>query len=284
MKYELFFFKTDNRELDIEDLFEYFEQKDYFKIVIEEDCAYIKYHNPFIQLDYSFIITKVSKVPDIYRLNPKYLDLDFYFSIDAIMPIFKIRLVCNIIEDLCSNFNLFIYNFLFNDVSVFSSNLIVKSYIRNRDIYKLKFPVEYSCLTYVNSTKLDGYFRYLLEADEIRAYFNNQYSFLPTNFVKNLISNKTYLVASMDLTKAVIIPPNTDLLYLKYDDCNHVYQFADIQNLIDKFLTDLPGFVSGTKVLEAKHLKKVKKIIVKSKLREVKEELSLIEMENLIDF
>ena len=85
MKYELFFFKENNRYLDLDELFSFFNYCPYITVVPNGDEVEAKYYNPAIDLKASFFLTKVSKVPDIYRLDPKYLDLDIYLSIDDIL-------------------------------------------------------------------------------------------------------------------------------------------------------------------------------------------------------
>ena len=105
MKYELFFFKEGNRYLNIEELFNFFNYCPFISVDTSKDEVEAKYYNPSIELEASFHLTKVSKVPDIHRLDPKFLDLDIYLSIDPMMPLYKVGVILDLVSDLCQKFD-----------------------------------------------------------------------------------------------------------------------------------------------------------------------------------
>ena len=284
MKYELFFFKEKSRELDIHALMDFFQSKKYFSVNTSLDEVTILYNNTEISLSASFHLTKMSKVPDIHRLNPKYLDLDIYFSVDPMMPLYKFTVITDLVDNLCSRFNLFVYNVLFNDVSPYNKKLIETSYERIRSLYKEKYPIEYSSLNYINKDKLESSYRYILESNSISKYYNDEYNFLPLFFVKSNLSNKILQAVNLTLDQPVVIPAYTDILYIKHGEYNLVFKYKDVLEHIEKYLHDLPGFIPNTKVIDKKSLKHVKKTLTKIKIPEFNESVKLTEMETLIDF
>ena len=128
MKYELFFFKEGNRYLNIEELFNFFNYCPFISVDTSKDEVEARYSNPNIDLEASFHLTKVSKVPDIHRLDARYLDLDIYLSIDPMMPLYKVNVIMDLVSDLCQKFDFYTYNILFENVAPFRKDLIMKSY------------------------------------------------------------------------------------------------------------------------------------------------------------
>ena len=99
MKYELFFFKEGNRYLNLDELFSFFNYCPYITVDTTKDEVEARYSNKAIGLEASFHITRVSKVPDIHRLDPKYLDLDIYLSIDPMMPMYNVGVIVDLVSD-----------------------------------------------------------------------------------------------------------------------------------------------------------------------------------------
>ena len=128
MKYELFFFKEGNRYLNLDELFSFFNYCPFITVDTTKDEVEARYVNKAIDLEASFHITRVSKVPDIHRLDPKYLDLDIYLSIDPMMPMYKVGIIIDLVSDLCQKFDFFVYNILFENVRCSWENLF--SYIK----------------------------------------------------------------------------------------------------------------------------------------------------------
>ena len=86
-------------------------------------------------------------------------DLDIYLSIDPMMPMYKVGIILDLVSDLCQKFDFFIYNILFENVSEYKRDLILKSYEAIREIYKNKFPMEYTSLNYVPKDKVNDVFK-----------------------------------------------------------------------------------------------------------------------------
>ncbi len=284
MKFEIFFFKQNTREYDVDELINFVLTDRNMSLINEDDKVILKYSNDLISLDYNLCFTRASRVPDIARLNPMYLDLDFYVEYDLVLPIFKLNMISNLIESLCSRYGFSIYNYLFDDVSPFSRELIAKSYTKVREVYKEKFLSEYKALNYVLKDKLEGYYKYILEAKTMRESLNNEYLFSDTYFVKNALTDKANLVAELNLDAACVIPPFVDLIVLEKNGEKQKYSYLKFLELTEKYLLDFPGFIGNAKMINNKNLKKIKKIVAKMKLQPVLDSTITIKDESLIDF
>lgn len=285
MKYELFFFKENNRYLDLDELFSFFNYCPYITVVPNGDEVEAKYYNPAIDLKASFFLTKVSKVPDIYRLDPKYLDLDIYLSIDPMMPTYKVGIIMDLVSDLCQKFNFFVYNILFENVTAYRKELVIKSYEMVRAAYREKFPMEYTSLNYVSKDKCNDVLKYLYERHDLENYYRVEHLYFPIPYFVKAKSNGQVLLA-VDLTydELFVFPPKCDLVYCKCGDYVKIIYFDDLIQVIDKYCRDLPGFIHNTKVLEKAGMKKIKKIVAKTKFNEAADDYTKIELESIIDF
>lgn len=284
MKFQIFFFKENTRSIDIESLVNFLLEDENTCTSNEEDQFCVDYHNRLIDLDFSFVFSRVSRVPDIARLDPRYLDLDCYVEFDMLLPLFKVNIISNLIEKVCGRFNFLIYNYLFNDVSPFTRDIIKQAYDRTRRLYKEKFPAEYQGLTFVSKSILDVYYKYLVDAKATSEYYEDKYLFSNTYFGVNSSNNEVCLIADFKLERSFVIPPNVDIILLELNDNRFYYRYKEVEVLLKKFLKDFPGFIGNTKMIDESSLKKIKKILTKMKVQPVLDRIVLIDKESLIDF
>ncbi|MFI3252520.1 MAG: hypothetical protein R3Y60_05230 [bacterium] len=284
MKFQIFFFKENTRSLDTPALVDFLLEDENMSLVTTDDQVSINYSNSLVGLDYSLIFTKTSRVPDIARLSPKYLDLDFFVEYDMLLPLFKVNMISSVIEKICSRFNLLIYNYLFEDVTSFTRDIIKTGYDRARRLYKEKYPSEYQGLVFVTKSKLDAYYKYVLDAKATNEYYNNKYLFLDAYFGLNVEKGEMCLISNFRLDCSLIIPPSVDVIELELNGNKFYYDFKEVEVLIKKYIKEFPGFVGNTKMIDENHIKKVKKILSKMKVKPIMERISLVEQERLIDF
>lgn len=285
MKYELFFFKEGNRYINIEELFNFFNYCPFISVDTNNDEVEVKYYNPSIDLEASFHLTQVSKVPDIHRLDPRFLDLDIYLSIDPMMPIYKLNVILDLVSDLCQKFELFIYNILFDNVSEYRKSLIYDSYVHFRNVYRNKYPMEYTSLNYVDKARVDDIFKYLFERKDLETYYYAENLYFPVSrFVKGLNTGNIYNVVDFVEDKFFVFPPKCDLVFFKNNDSVQAIYFDELMGEIEKYCYDLPGFIHNTKVLDKAGMKKIKKIINKTKFSPVNELFTNLDLGTIIDF
>lgn len=285
MKYELFFFKENNRYLDIEELFRYFNYCPYITVDTSKEDVEVVYYNKAIELKASFHLTKVSKVPDIYRLSPKFLDLDIYLSADPMMPMFKFNVLVDFVSDLCKKFDFSVYNILFEDVSIFRKELVLKSYELMRSAYNEKFPMEYTSLNYVPKEKVNDIFKYLYERKDLETYCHGDDLYFPVPyFVKSNSTGQVYLASDLEEDKLYVFPPQCDLLFYRNNDKFEIIYADELLSVVEKYTYDLPGFIHDTKVLDKTGARKLRKIISRTKFSEINDSFSNIDLETIIDF
>lgn len=271
--------------MNLDELFSFFDYCPYITVDTSKDEVEAKYVNKAIDLEASFHITRVSKVPDIHRLDPKYLDLDIYLSIDPMMPIYKVGIIIDLISDLCQKFDFFIYNILFENVAPFRKDLIIKSYEKIRELYKVKYPMEYTSLNYVPKDKVNDVFKYLYERKDLETYCHEENLYFPIpRFIKSLSTGEIYCAVDLEEGENFVFPPRCDLIFYRHDEITKIVYFDELMSVIDKYCHDLPGFIHNTKVLNKTGVKRLKKIMTKANFTQVTEVFTNVELETIIDF
>jgi len=84
--FNIHFFKEKSRKIDLEQLIAFFESIEGFHIEMDEKSVRLYYTHPRLQHESLFVITPKSQVPDIYRLSPKFLDLNFHLEMPILTP------------------------------------------------------------------------------------------------------------------------------------------------------------------------------------------------------
>lgn len=284
LKYELFFFKENTRLYDAQELVDYLLEDPNMIATTSDDRFTLEYKNKNIKLEFSLIFVKNSRVPDIARLNPKYLDLDFFIQFDVLLSMYKLNMIISLVEKVCRRFNFSIYHVWFEDVTPFRRDIIQNSYDRVRMSYKEQFPLEYQPLNYVHKEKLEGYYNYIMDKTATNEYYNNKYLFLNVYFGKNMTFNQVNLITEFKLETSTIIPPYVDAFVIERNNKKDYYSYNEIMNLISKYTKEFPGFVGNTRMIEEKNIKKLNKILSKMKIYPITDRIEKIEEESLVDF
>jgi hypothetical protein len=201
------------------------------------------------------------------------------------MPMYNVGVIVDLVSDLCQKFDFFVYNILFENVAPFRKELILKSYEKMRELYKVKFPMEYTSLNYIAKDKVNDIFKYLYERKDLEAYCHDQNLFFPVpRFIKSLGTGEVYSVVDLLNDKYFVFPPKCDLVFYKQDEHVKIVYFDELMSVIEKYCHDLPGFIHNTKVLTKAGVRKLKKIMNKTNFTPVTEAFSNVELETIIDF
>ena len=92
-KFRLHFFKEQTRQIDLKATIAFFESIDGFTIESDDKGLRFIYVDPMLKYEARFLIMQKSQVRDIYRLNPKYLDIIEMINKQN-LPIYEIKEKC----------------------------------------------------------------------------------------------------------------------------------------------------------------------------------------------
>ena len=153
----------------------------------------------------------------------------------------------------------------------------MKSYEMLRDAYRAKFPMEYTSLNYIPKDKSNDIFEYLFERKDLETYCHSENLYFPIPFfIKSTNTGDIYSAVELLDDKLFVFPPKTDIIFYKSGEKLHVIYADELLGTIDKYCYDLPGFIHNTKVLDKTGMKRIKKIINKTKFTEISDNFSNI--------
>lgn len=271
MMYKIHFFKQGNRNFDNKRLYEYL--KSYYKIsdisTDKENIYQIINENTNLEI-YLYSNSK-SYINDIFRINPEYLDINFRLEVDILTSTYNIEIVFNLIRRITKEFNLFIYNELFKNVSNFSIDLLRTSFNKIKQAYKTKY-VDRLNYYYLDSQKLYDIDKFFDEIDEIYNNFNEDTEIVKPKFLLDE-NNKVLISLDWKEQQAIIFPPFLDLIIYQIGNKVLIIKANIVFQTIEKYINDLPGFSKGAYYISKKNSKKCKKLI--SKLSNVQLDINL---------
>lgn len=284
MYFNIYFFRDSQKTVDLDRLFSFFSKYPEITYELKDNEAVFTYYDKSLENSATFIIKSKLIVPKIFNIKPNFINLNFCLQISEYVPAYKVNIIFDIVKALCQEFELYIYNELFDNAVAFDMNFINEVYQYFKSVCKEKFPENYKNFHYIEANKLNSILNYQKANYELQIEYLNDgvnapsYMFLLDKFdvVRTAIKWKE--------GTNTIFPPCVDYIY--YESTNfetHVYLYSEVYEVIEKFLLDLPGFQKGTKIVDIKETKKIKKAMKKFKFREVNMDFETIQLTELID-
>src|SRR5690554_4785043 len=107
--YHLHFFKIKTREIDVEQVFAFFDNVENTEVVETDQYIEIKYRQPHLSINTSFYFTRKSAVQDLTELDPKYLEIRFHVKLPILTNDYSANLVFKLVKKLCDRFDFYVY-------------------------------------------------------------------------------------------------------------------------------------------------------------------------------
>lgn len=284
MAINIHFFRDSSLEkLDFAKVLEFFDSYPNFKTFYTEDEVQVDYRDDDFKFSYRYLITKKSRVNHIYKLNPMFLNVNFYLELPVLIPSFLVKEILTITQKICKLFDLEIYNDSFKDVQPFNLADVVVLFEESRkqtiEDYgmqdKLPFPKD----------KLDEVCRYQRSVESLREYYHNEVEVNVVEPIFDKITNEYGISITWAVGDAMVFPPHLSYIYIK-DEQNlpFLVRSADFMSIIGKYLIEIVNFLPDMYILKAKQAKSARKTL--NKLRKVAiidQNFKSIRLSNLID-
>jgi len=281
--FNIHFFKEKSRKIDLEQLIAFFEAIEGFHIEMDEKSVRLYYTHPRLQHESLFIITPKSQVPDIYRLSPKFLDLNFHLEMPILTPDYIAKHVFEIVKKVCDRFDFHIYNEMFEDVLPFKMDVVLKVFDMVKRAYITKNPILLSDYRIIGKEKLASMLRYLDDLGELQNYYKELDTYVPKYHF--LVTEKKELVVGIEWKEhtLTVFPPHLDYVFYRLANEIKVISYEELYPLIEKYTMDVPGFIKGTKVIPKKTSGKVFRIMKKQKFMKISHTFQKESLKKLID-
>ncbi len=282
-QFNIHFFKEKSRKIDLEQLIAFFENIEGFDVEMDEQSVRFIYTHPRLSYNALFMITPKSEVPDIYRLNPRFLDLNFHLEMPILTPNYVAEQIFDLARKVSDRFDFAIYNEMFEDVLSFKMDTVMKVFTMLKEAYMEKNPIILNDYYYLTTEKLHSIYRYLDDYQELQEYYQELNTYVPRYHFLSTDNKKLAVGIEWKELSLTVFPIHVDYIFYRIEQSIKVYDAASVYELIDKYLIDVPGFIKGTKVMPKKMNKKIHKIIRKAKLKELNDQFKQAELKYIID-
>lgn len=282
----LHFFKEKSRAFDYERILSFFDDVQEAQLgEVSETSSEVRmeYRHPILKTKADFVISRKSTVTDIYKLDPQFLDVNFRLEMPLMTPFYGAKKVFSIVERLCKEFNFSIYHDMFEDVLRFKMEVVEKVFDIVRKAYKDKYGYQLKNYHSFNDQRLNDCLKYVDEQYDLHRYYKELDIYVPNYFVVLDEAEKVHFAIEWRDNTLTLFPPHIDYVYFRTGLEQKVIPYHELMAKIDKMTTGVPGFLQNTKVIEPKHLKKVMKIIKKTKFTPINGALIHIELDQVID-
>lgn len=278
-----FFRESTMEKIDFAKVLDFFESQPNFKIYYTDDEVQIDYRDDDFKFSYRYLITKKSRVNQIYRLDAKFLNINFLLELPVLVPSFLVKEILTIAQKVCKLFDLHIYSDAFPDVQPFNLADVVVLFEESRKAMIDEFGIQ-DKLPYPKE-KLDVVCRYQRSIESLREYYQNQVEVHLIEPILNNERNEYGIGYTWNVGHPTIFPPHLDYIYVKEEqNLPFLIRRNDFMAIMNKYLTEIVNFLPDMYILKAKQAKSSRKLI--NKLRKFavsSENFKAVRIANLLD-
>ena len=278
------FFRDSNLEkLDFGKVLEFFDAYPNFKIYYTDDEVQIDCRDDDFKFSYRYLITKKSRVNQIYKLNPQYLNVNFLLELPVLVPSFLVKEILTLTQKICKLFDLEIYNDAFKDVQPFNLADVVVLFEETRRETVAEYGIQ-DKLTF-EKDKLDEICRYQRSVASLREYYHNEVDVNLVEPIIDKITNEYGISVVWNLGQPTVFPPHLTYIYVKEEqNIPFLVRRKDFMSIMNKYLIEIVNFLPDMYILKPKQAKASRKAV--NKLRKVAiidQNFKSVRLANLLD-
>ncbi len=278
-----FFKKSDQRPAINGNLHAYLLAVGVYSVENEKDAVKYVLRHPDLQFKAAFYITRSSSVPELWKLNPEYYDINFRLSFPFVSPTYFVELILNRVKHLCETFGLVVYSEFFKDILPFDQSQVLEIFKYIKGQYKVRHPEELISYLQVSPRTATLALTYLEEYRALSQHFSETGVFVPRYKLLKDNKNNAYFAVVWPEKTGLLVPPVLDLVYLEQGEHYRVLDFKQIKEIAEAYLEPVPGFLKESKIIPLKRAKKVQKLILKHRLPDVEKQFTECRLHNLVD-
>ena len=264
---------------------EYFDLIENSTIESTDEEVKITINLPQFSCEYSYLITKRSRVSSIYKLNSEYVNINLLCEIPEVLPQYVMRVILKQIEELCSKFELSIYHDQIDNIKDFKLFEILQLLIKERNKYLHENPTNevYRIPEHI----LNQVCLYQQIVDRLPSHVNNEV--IPCNYITLIdkYSKKVEFAINWKVEQPIIFPPLLSYVQVEEEENLIALIPADIFfKYATRYTYEIKDKTVDLKMmyLDEKGCKKVKKLL--KKMRKHIQSISnfdVISLTNLIE-
>ena len=263
MAINIHFFRSSSLDrLDYKKVLEFFDELPNFEIFYTANEVEIVYSDKEFQFTYRYLITKVSQVRQIYKLNPGYFNVNFLLELPVLVPEYIVKEILTVTQRLCKFFELEVYNDAFDDIKPFNLMDIIMLFKAQRRLDVEERGLEGKLL--FETDKLNAICRYQRSLDSLRDGLQHE---IEVDFCEPIIDRKTGeygICCTWNIGIPTAFPPYFDYVKIRDEDNEEfIVRRKDFITFVDKYLTEIGNFLPDMFLMKPKAAHKCKAVVNK---------------------
>ena len=264
MQFSLHFFKKGSRNVEYNLLRAFFEARNDFEVRIHDQrSAEFIYTHPRLLHQAVFYQTKSSQVPNIYRIDAAFLDINIRFDIPILSPNYFAKEVIQIAEELADKFGFYIYYEIFENPIEVDVDFIMTVFENLKKSYIDRNPEVMEDYHLLDKGVANSIFRYIDELPQLQNYFRDLDVFVPKYHILTIDNNRLALAAEWRENTATVFPPYIDYIFYRSQAEVKVLEADLVFKEISDYLEPVPGFIKETQVINRSNIKRAAKAMKK---------------------
>lgn len=285
-----FFRDNELPKLDFASFFSFFDAYENFKVFyIENNEMEIEYRDPDFQFSYRYLVTKNNRVANIYRLNPKYTNVNIMLELPLLISSYLAKEILSLAEKICQKFNLVIYTGSFPDVKPFSMADMMVLFTESRAAMIAESGM--SGKLYMASAALDAASRYqrlvVKLVSLLKARYPEDEIQVPVVTLLADAGSGTYgLATSYELGTSSLIPLEPSFAFVRVIDegSSYIVSAHDFMATMGRSLVPVENVIPGVYDLHGRNVRLARKLALKLRKHEIIDKaFSELPLSTLID-
>lgn len=281
-QFRVHFFKEKNQTIDIEAIFSFFTYELGFSVETSDNYAQFVFEHQTLHLKCLFMITPKTTVPDIYRLSPKYLDVNIHFEMPLMTSSFMTNMFFKFLEAFSKRFHLFIYHPLFEDVLSYHYDVLYQVFqmVKHASIKKDMSLTD--SFEIIDTNVLFHMFKYMDDLPELKQFYQEETVDVTTYDIKRC-DDQLLIGIHIHSNTSTVIPPYVNVIYYHHGEHVKTIDYHALKVSLEKLLIKVPGTIEGTKIITKKMMSKVNRILKKAQEKKLACALKPIPISQFMD-
>jgi hypothetical protein len=155
-----------------------------------------------------------------------------------------------------------VYHPLFEDVIPFHYDTLHEVYKLYKNAFIKQNPSHLENYKLIDKHKLYAMCKYTDDMPALKSYFNDVETFVP-KYQLLVCEDTLYIGFEWKDSILTVLPPECNVCFYRIEDTIKLIHMKDLEPILDKYFSKVPGTIQGTRVLVKKYAKKVSKYIKK---------------------
>lgn len=283
-QFSLHFFKKGDRNVDLKLLKAFFETREDFEIKQIDDRTFdFIYTHPRLQYQAVFRKTRSSQVPNLYRIDPAFLDINIRVDISVLSPDYFAHEVFTIAEELADKFGFFAYYEAFDNPKKMEIDFILAVFSAFKRSYFERNPQIRNEYHILDKQISNAILRYIDELPQLQNYYRDLEVFVPKYHILKDAEGELVLAMEWRENTATVFPPHIDYIFYRSSSEVKVLRAEEVFDEIDEYLEPVPGFIKETSVINRSNIKRATKQMKKMRYPRNRYSFSKESLQSIVD-